>query len=37
MDLLNDILPVLENSSYLLQDEGSWYDAFEELSKVCTS
>jgi hypothetical protein len=34
MDLLEEILPVLENFSYHLQDEGSWYEAYEELSEL---
>ncbi|MCK5882812.1 MAG: hypothetical protein KAG61_03925 [Bacteriovoracaceae bacterium] len=35
MALLAELLPVLENSAMLLQDENSWYDAFEELSRLC--
>ena len=34
MALLEEILPVLENASYCLQDEGSWYEAHEELSEL---
>jgi hypothetical protein len=33
--LLKEILSLLENSACLLQDEGSWLEAFEELSKLC--
>gem|GEM_PF-5127061 len=29
-----NILPLLEDSSGLLQDESSWYDAHEELVKL---
>ena len=34
MKLLQEILPILEESSFLLQDEGSWYEAFEKMSKL---
>ncbi|MBF0316378.1 MAG: hypothetical protein HQK50_17070 [Oligoflexia bacterium] len=33
-EVLKNILPLLEVSSWLLQDENSWYDANEELLKI---
>jgi len=37
MEILEEVLPILEESSYLLQDEGSWYEAHEELGELLSS